>query len=125
MDLSPGRARLAQAEDYEPGRNRYQPPERGERRIGTPAGQRKVLKCFNCDKPGHFKRDCRQPLRQNPFYRQNQSSSRTRQADTKEDDQYAARSIVVMTLRGQMVRDVRQWVPVVQGVKVSGSLGVR
>jgi hypothetical protein len=31
----------------------------------------------------------------------------------------------VMTLRGQMVRDVRQWVPVVQGVKVSGSLGVR
>jgi hypothetical protein len=27
MDLSPGRARLAQAEDYEPGKNRYQPPE--------------------------------------------------------------------------------------------------
>jgi hypothetical protein len=25
MDLSPGRARLAQAEDYEPGRNRYHP----------------------------------------------------------------------------------------------------
>jgi hypothetical protein len=31
MDLSPGRARIAQAEDYEPGRNRYQPSEGGER----------------------------------------------------------------------------------------------
>jgi hypothetical protein len=67
MDLSPGRARLAQAEDYEPGKNRYQPPEGVGRGTGTPVGQRKVLKCFNCDKPGHFKRDCRQPLRQNPF----------------------------------------------------------
>jgi hypothetical protein len=72
MDLSPGRARLAQAEDYEPGKNCYQPSEGTGRGTGTPVGQRKVLKCFNCDKPGHFKRDCRQPLRQNPFYRQNQ-----------------------------------------------------
>jgi hypothetical protein len=56
MDLTPGRARLAQAEDYEPGRNRYQ---EGVRQGSTPpAGQRKVLKCFNCDKLGHFKRDC-------------------------------------------------------------------
>jgi hypothetical protein len=67
MDLSPGRARLAQAEDYEPGKNRYQ-PSGGEGRGSTPmAGERRVLKCFNCDKPGHFKRDCRQPLRQNPY----------------------------------------------------------
>jgi hypothetical protein len=58
MDLSPGRARLAQAEDYEPGRDRYQPAEGAGRGNGTPVGQRKVLKCFNCDKPGHFKRDC-------------------------------------------------------------------
>jgi hypothetical protein len=69
-------------------------PEGVERGTGTPVGQRKVLKCFNCDKPGHFKRDCRQPLRQNPFYRQNQGPPRTRQADTEEDGLYAARSIV-------------------------------
>jgi hypothetical protein len=58
MDRSPGRARLAQAEDYEPGRNRYQPPEGVKRGSTPPVGQRKVLKCFNCNKPGHFKRDC-------------------------------------------------------------------
>jgi hypothetical protein len=67
MDLSPGRVRLVQAEDYEPGRNRYQPSEGTRQGTGMPVGQRKVLKCFNCDKPGHFKRDCRQPLRQNPY----------------------------------------------------------
>jgi hypothetical protein len=94
MDLSPGRAHLAQAEDYELGRNRYRPPEGAERRTGTPVGQRKVLKCFNCDKPGHFKRDCRQPLRQNPSYRQNQGPPHVRQADAEEDGLYAARSIV-------------------------------
>jgi hypothetical protein len=93
MDLSPGRARLAQAEDYEPGRNRYR-PEGVERRTGTPVGQRKVLKYFNCDKPGHFKRDCRQPLRQNPLYQQNQGPPRVRQAEAEEDSLYAARSIV-------------------------------
>jgi hypothetical protein len=94
MDLSQGRARLAQAEDYEPGRNRYQPPREGGRETGTPVGQRKVLKCFNCDKPGHFKRDCRQPLRQNPFYQQNRGPQRVRQAETEEDGLYAAQSIV-------------------------------
>jgi hypothetical protein len=88
MDLSPGRAHLAQAEDYEPGRNRYQPPE--GRGAGMPVGQRKVLKCFNCDKPGHFKRDCRQPLKPNPFYRQNQGPPRVRQADASEDSFYTA-----------------------------------
>jgi hypothetical protein len=72
MDLSPGRACLAQAKDYEPGRNRYRPTEGVERGTNMPVGQRKVLKCFNCDKPGHFKRDCRQPLKQNLYYQQNQ-----------------------------------------------------
>jgi hypothetical protein len=94
MDLSPGRARLAQAEDYEPGKNRYQPT--GEARQGSAilVGQRKVLKCFNCDKPGHFKRDCQQPLRPNPYYQQNQGPPRVQQADTSEDGFYAACSIV-------------------------------
>jgi hypothetical protein len=77
MDLLPGRAQLAQAEDYEPGQNQYQPPERGGQGSTPLAGQRKVLKCFNCDKPGHFKRDCRQPLKPNPFYQQNQGPSHT------------------------------------------------
>jgi hypothetical protein len=94
MDLSPGRARLAQAEDYKPGRNWYQPQERGGQGTATPVGQRKVLKCFNCDKPGHFKRDCRQPPKQNPYYRQNQGPSHTRQANTSEDGFYTVHSIV-------------------------------
>jgi hypothetical protein len=93
MDLSPGWARLAQAEDYEPGRNRYQ--EGIKQRSTPPTGQRKVLKCFNCDKPGHFKRDCQQPPRQNPYYRQDQGSSHTRQTDTSKDSFYTTRSVTV------------------------------
>jgi hypothetical protein len=91
--IYPQEEHLAQAEDYEPGRNRYQPPGGVGRENGMPVGQRKVLKCFNCDKPGHFKRDCRQPLRQNP-YQQNQGPPCTRQVDTEEDGLYTARSIV-------------------------------
>jgi hypothetical protein len=49
--------------------------------------------CFNCNKPGHFKRDCRQPLKQNRYY-QGQGPSHTRQTDTSKDGFYAARSIV-------------------------------
>jgi hypothetical protein len=93
MDLSPGRARLAQAEDYEPGGNCYQPQD-GAKQGSTPEGPRKVLRCFNCDKPGHFKRDCRQPPRQNPYYRQTQGPLHTRQTNTSEDGFYTAHSIV-------------------------------
>jgi hypothetical protein len=90
MDLSPGRACLAQAEDYEPGRNRYQPLE--GRGTAPQIGQRKVLTCFKCGKPGHFKRDCRQL--QTSYYQQNQGPSHTRQTDTSKDGFYAAHSIV-------------------------------
>jgi hypothetical protein len=68
MDTSPGRtrARVAKAEDFLPGGNRYEQRVGGSREGGYQRGpvqkdkQRKVLTCFFCRKPGHFAWDCRQ-----------------------------------------------------------------
>jgi hypothetical protein len=89
MDTSPGRtrARVAEAKDFLPGGNRYEQRVGGSREGGYPRGpvqrdgQRKVLTCFFCGKPGYFARDCRQKRNQgsNGPPRNVQMPTRTRQ----------------------------------------------
>jgi hypothetical protein len=97
MDTSPGRtrARVAEAEDFLPGGNRYEQRVGGSREGGYPRGpvqrdgQRKVLTCFFCGKPGHFAWDCRQKRNnQGPSgpSRNNQAPPRARQIRQEESN---------------------------------------
>jgi hypothetical protein len=97
MDTSPGRTRawVAEAEDFLPGGNRYEQRVGGSREGGYPRGpvqkdgQRKVLTCFFCRKPGHFARDCRQKRNnQGPSGppRNNQTPMRARQIRQEESN---------------------------------------
>ena len=85
MDTSPGRtrARLAEAEDFMPGGNRWGQAAANPKRAQNDI--REVI-CFNCDGKGHIARNCPQKQRQPRQRRQWQTRpgpSRNRQTEVE------------------------------------------